>query len=283
VVRSAMWFAAGRQAGGRAVRTKDWRVPALDQVPVIFSDDRVRALAAETRLSPLSDDELRRFAASIRARALVYIRDANTLSDDDIRREIEELYRAADRGDGEKTAELVRVMSKQTRAFLNKRAIRIRLKIPKPSAFLDRARRRAACETLRRLLSQGGKWESGRWVPLLYVPKQQLSRKRARAMVQDAKRRGVKIKVRRPKRQAERDFIMFLQVDYLNATGREPPVTARKSGTGAGDPVPGPFARFAQRCLDLLGADKADATGQINELQALRKRPSHGKRQKPNK
>jgi hypothetical protein len=243
------------------------KVPAAEDVPRIFSDRRVREIAAETRLPPLSDDDLRRFAASIRAGALVYIRDKKTPNDDDVRREIEALYRAVDQHQCVKAADLVQSLSRQTRAFLNKRAIRISLKIPRPSAFLDRARRRAACETLRRLLSQGGRWKGGKCIPLLYVPR----------------RHGIEIGVRRPKRQAERDFIMFLQVDYLNATGLKPPVTARKSGTGSANPVPGPFARFAQRCLDLLGADKADATGQINELQARRERPSHGKRQKPNK
>jgi len=40
--------------------------------------------------------------------------------------------------------------------------------------------------------------------------------------------KGVDLPLRSPKRQAERDFIMFLQADYFNATGRRPPVTARK-------------------------------------------------------
>src|SRR5262249_11955714 len=113
---------------------KGRRIPTARDVRKIFKDECVRALAAEEKLR-LSDDELRRFAASIRAGALVYIRDASAVSDDDIRREIEALHRAADLGDGVKAANLVRKLSKQTRAFINKRAIRIGSKIPKPSAF----------------------------------------------------------------------------------------------------------------------------------------------------
>jgi hypothetical protein len=281
-------------------------IPAARDVPKIFSDECVRALAAEEKLR-LSDDELRRFAAMIRARAAIYLRDTNTVTDADVCREIEALHRAADLGDGEKAAELVRDMSKETRAFINKRAIKIGLKIPKPSAFLDRARRRAACETLRGLLSQGGHQEEGKRVPHLYLPRRQLIyeqdvQQTIRRWIKAAKKRGVKITnmgelqrkaiknvrgaeppvLRPPKRQAERGFIMFMQVGFFNATGEMPPVTARKSGTGSGDPEPGPFARFMQLCLDLLGADKADATGQINELRrrAL-EHPSHSENQKP--
>jgi hypothetical protein len=288
----------------QAVPAKKRYILAARDVPQIFSDDRVRQLMAEAKL-PLSGDELRRFAASIRAAALVYIRDTNTVTDNDIRREIEALYRAADSGDSEKAAKLVRVMSKETRAFLNKPAIRISSKIPKPSAFLDRARWRAACETVRRLCSQGGHREEGKLVPHLYLPKRQFMyeqgvQEQLRPWVKAANRRDIKVNMaelqrkavrnavnsnlRSPKRQAERDFIMFLQVAYFNATGRMPPVTASKSGSRSREPAPGPLARFVQRCLDLLVADKVDVIAQINELhrRALT-HPSHSENQKSKK
>src|SRR4051812_37320977 len=107
-------------------------------------------------------------------------------------------------------------MSKKTRAFLNKRATmqRVVLTIPKPGAFLDRARCRVACDTLRRICSRGGAWDdNGRWVPLLHVPSRQMTRK----LVEEIKKENTirahmglaPIKIARtPKRQAERDFIM---------------------------------------------------------------------------
>jgi hypothetical protein len=341
--------------------------PAVQDVPQIFSDDRVRQLAVEAKL-PVSDDELPGFAKSIRASAVIYIRDTTAVSNDNICREIEAMHRAADRGDGEKAAELVRDMSKATRAFIMKRAIRIGSNILKPSAFRDPARQRAACDKLRGLLSQGGHREEGKWVPHLYLPKRQLIyeqevQQTIRRWIKAARDRGVSYNIaelrrkaiksvkgveapnlpdrangyepvhrpydsevdlatnelerarqyvgkcgymsermqceidyftqklerakrrakrkqntssrsklprwrvmRPPKRRAVRNFIMFLQVDYYNATGRMPPVTASKSVSRSRDPAPGPFARFAERCLDLLGADKIDVVEQINEL-----------------
>lgn len=302
-MRSALW----RYAEVQAVPAKKRQIPAAKDVPRIFSDNEVRKLAAEERL-PLSDDELRPIAAMVRARALICLRGTNTVTDNDIRREIKALYRAADLGDGKMANKLVRDMSKETRAFLNKRAIKNGWKIPKPSAFLDRARQRAACEALRQLLSTGGHREEGKLVPHLYLPRRQFIyeqevQQTIRRWIKAARDRGVKYDMaelrrkaiksvrgvdepvsRPPKRQAEREFIMFLQVAYFNATGRKPPVTASKSGTGSGDAVPGPFARFVQRCLDLLGPDKVDVVAQINELhrRALT-HPSHSENQKSKK
>jgi hypothetical protein len=187
----------------------------------------------------------------------------------------------------------MRDLSRQSREFLNKRAARIRLKLPRPSFFLDRARRQSACETVRRLSSEGGHKESGEWVPHLYLPRRQpvyeleVQRTILR-WIKAAHKRGVKTNMRElrrkafksvrgaeperrsPKRQPERNFIMFLQIDYLNATGRLPPVTARKYEHRDRTLRPSPFIEMVQKCLDLLGAEKVDVIEQINELQARR-------------
>lgn len=92
-------------------------------------------------------------------------------------------------------------------------------------------------------------------MPHLYLPKRQL-----------------KPELRSPKRQPERDFIMFLQVDFFNATGRHPPVTARKYEHSDGTLRPSPFVEMVRKCLELLGAEKVDVIEQINRLQSRRKR-----------
>jgi hypothetical protein len=79
----------------RVVRVKkERRIPEAQDVLRIFSDQRVRELAAEAKL-PLGDDL--RFAAGVRETALIYIGEASAASDNEIHYEVDELLRAADR------------------------------------------------------------------------------------------------------------------------------------------------------------------------------------------
>jgi hypothetical protein len=117
-------------------------------VLLLFDDDCIQGLAEMVELPP---DLRKPFAKAIRRLERVFIRDRNIGNDDDVTREIKTLYAAAEGHKYADAAKLVTRMSRPTRAFLKKRAIRIHLMIPKPSAFLDRARQSAACETVRRL------------------------------------------------------------------------------------------------------------------------------------
>jgi hypothetical protein len=247
---------------------KDRCIPARADIPQVFSDKAVRDLAQKVGL-PLQANALPLIAVSARAAGRIYIRAVNTPSDDEIGREIAALYWAAFRHQYAKAAELVRGMSKQARAFLNKRAARVALAIPKPSAFLDHGRQHAACQTLRQLCSHGGRRDDrGRWVPILHVPKRRLDRLQAKQMAHHYRQQGIEIELRSPKREAERDFIMHLQMAFLRA-GYEPTIAARKYERTTGDRIlqpGGPFVQLMQRFLCLLGADKANAIGAINEL-----------------
>ena len=129
-------------------------------------------------------------------------------------------------------------------------------------------------------------------MPHLYLPKRQFIyeegvQKPISRWVKAANKRGIKVNMRElrrkavkvlkgvdlhrsPKRQAERDFIMFLQVDYFNATGRLPPVTARKYEQSDQTLKPSPFVQMVQKCFDLLGAEKVNVIEQINKLQSRR-------------
>jgi hypothetical protein len=79
----------------RAVRVKKERqISKAQDVPTIFSDQRIRELAAKAKL-PLGDEL--RFAAGVREAALIYITEAGALSDNEVHHEVDELLRAADR------------------------------------------------------------------------------------------------------------------------------------------------------------------------------------------
>jgi hypothetical protein len=65
-----------------------------------------------------------------------------------------------------------------------------------------------------------------------------------------------------PKRAAESNFILMLQLAYLNLTGRDPAFTARHNALGR-------FPLFAIACLKLVSPD-ANTIEIINELQRRR-------------
>src|SRR5947199_9145230 len=142
----------------------------------IFSDRRVGELVAEVGLE-IDPPTLPQLAAEIRIRARRYLRDKGTASDGNVAGEVTNLYWAADRQQHAKAAGLVRDLSERTRTFLEMRAVRSGRTIPKPSAFLDSARRHAACETLPQLCRRcGHSGHDGQSVPPLYAPERKLSR-----------------------------------------------------------------------------------------------------------
>ena len=65
------------------------------------------------------------------------------------------------------------------------------------------------------------------------------------------------------RREAQLNFVMWLQVAYVEATGEPPSPTAHPRR-------PTPFAKMAQVCLDKLQAE-ANAVEMINGLQRRRK------------
>jgi hypothetical protein len=249
-----MWFAAGAKAEGAGVRINKVRgIPALEEVPCIFSDGRVRQLAGVAKL-PL-DADLPCFAAAIRVAAETYIRAASIPSDNTVHREIKGLYSAAARRRHAEVAKRIDALSKRTRDFINKRSARpsIRWKIPAAAALRDEAKRDDACEAIVSLLRIGGRWEQGRRRP---------SGKRSMSFIPEFY--APKLQKHSPKRKAERDFVMWMQLAYLNVTEQSPPHTAHHVNRG-------PFARMVKACLHLVGAQAADAVELINELQWQRR------------
>ena len=214
---------------------KDRRIPAPQELPRILDDKFIQGLTQQTKLSLSAN--IPRFAAAIRDAAKRYVAAMATPSDVTMRAEIEGLYSAADRHRYKETATRIGKLSKQTRAFLKRRRV-AGLAIPNPNALTDRRRRGKACKTIVRLLRVGMK-KGGK--ALLYAPQP---------------------RPRPPRREAELNFVMWLEVAYLEATGMPPPLTANPAR-------PGPFARMVQTCLGI--APGANAVEMLNELHRRRK------------
>jgi hypothetical protein len=229
------------------------RTIALKEVPIVFSDDCVRQLAAEAKL-PLHD--VSRISTAIRHAAESYICDANTADDNVVHHEIRTLYYAARRHRCPESARLIEALSPRTREIIAKRAARpsVPWRLPDASALhdTDETSRLAACHDIMRLLARGGQWRKGRvrpggdrsmmWDPILIGPTPQR-------------------RVRR--RAAENSFILKLQLAHLNATGRAPPFTAHYASMG-------PFIRFARACLRSVAGPAPNAIEIINQLQRRR-------------
>jgi hypothetical protein len=244
----------------RAVRVKkERRIPKAQDVPRIFSDQRIRELAAEAKL--LLNDNLR-FAAGAREAALIYIGDASAASDNEVHHEVDELLRAADRAvkrpkhkDAayEDVAKRIERLSERTRELLNERSIRAAaLEMPDPEALRDPTRRDEACEAIARLCRIGACGKEGRRRP---------GGKRSMTMV--SMLHAPEAEQHPARRKAELNFVMWLRVAYLEATGKRPSPTANPAR-------PGPFARMVQACLDEIRAS-ANAVELLNELQQRRK------------
>lgn len=255
---------------------KERRIPETQDVPRIFSDQRIRELAAEAEL-PLGDDL--RFAAGAREAARIYIGEASAASDNEVHHEVDELLRAADRAvklrkhkDAayEDVAKRIEQLSERTRKLLNERSARptVALEMPDPEAFRDLARRDEACENIARLCRIGAFWKGDRRRP---------GGKRSMTMVSVL--HAPELEQHPARREAQLNFVMWLEVAYLEATGKHPSLTA--------DPKrPGPFARMVQACLNEVRAS-ANAVELLNELQRRRKgmkrRRRKGKKQRQRK
>ena len=121
--------------------------------------------------------------------------------------------------------------------------------IPTEAEILSLATRQSAVERLRRILSYGGGIVAGRkrsggrrsrsFKPLLRLPE--------------------RIERGRPLGEAEREFVQWLAVAYVEATRRSPPRTANYKIA-----IRGPFPRFVHRCFELVGAPTGNVTRLLN-------------------
>lgn len=214
----------------------------------IFDDACIDSLADIGQLPAGADRKC--FAESVREAARIYARDACLPTDNELHAEIAALYRAAERKRFGEVATLLEQLSPRGRKLLNKREVQL----PASEDLRDATRQGKACEIISRLCQYGGEYGEGRRRP---------SGKRSRTwqprLAAPQPRRNF------PRRDAERDFIMWLQLTWLEATGERPSLAANPER-------PGPFARMARKCLALVGAGHADVVGLINELNKRRRK-----------
>ena len=193
--------------------------------------------------------DIGQFKEGIQCAARIYARDARILDDNAVHHEIESLYRAAEERDCQRLARLIESLSPRAARLLNERAARPSLAISFPAVrdFHNTRRQTAACAKVASLCCVGGHNQgrnrptgkkSRTWQPLLHAPKP---------------RRNFS------KRDAERNFVIWLRAAWRDAAGDLPSKTAdhRKRG---------PFVRVAHECLRLVGGEHADAVGLINRL-----------------
>ena len=170
--------------------------------------------------------------------ALLYARDAQEPSLNQLHNEIRQLHEAAQRGEYDQTAGLIETLTPPARDLLVERGQGAQhvVSLPTPAMLREPERRAEASQTVAMLCRMGGRYVEGRrrpsgkrsrtWKPLAIGP---TPRRHSR------------------KRQAERDFVMWIQVAWLDATGRKPSLTAHTFR-------PGPFAKMVTECLRLVGA-----------------------------
>jgi hypothetical protein len=236
---------------------KSRSIITYEDVSIVFNDACVAKLAETAKLPPGANMDA--FAKGIREAARIFVRDARGPNANALHDEIAELQCAADRRLYDQTAALMERLSPRARAMLAERGARpnLGIRLPSPNAIRDPERSEDACATIARLCGIGGKWVEGRrrpggqrsrptWRPLLHAP--------------DKQRRFAK-------REAERDFVMWLSIAWLDATGAQPSRTARHPDASRDV---GPFARFVRKCLRLVGAGDANVVELLNELQRRR-------------
>jgi hypothetical protein len=238
------------------------RRPAIapDDVAGVFDDTCISELATLAKVPAGAD--LNVFAAGVCEAARTYARNARTRDDNELHHEIAAFYQAAHRRRYERVVASREDLSPQARSHLKNRLKRpgpfaAGLRLPTVEELRDPKCRDEACDMIRRLCSIGGSYVKGRkrpsgkrsgptFRPLLHAP---------------ALRQHVS------KREPERNFVMNLETTWLEATGTKPSLTARHSDVGR---RVGPFARFARKCLHLVGAKHVDVVETINELNRRR-------------
>jgi hypothetical protein len=231
------------------------RIIEVDQVESIFDTPCINDLARNAKL-PLDADK-QRFANGIREAARIYAKDAREPTANELNKAITELHRAAEHLRYERVASLIESLSSKAQDMLNEWGARWRppIKLPPPEALRDHGLRETACGTVASLCRIGGKKVEGR-----LRPSGRRSRTWEWALYAPLPSRNF------PKRQSELNFVMHLQLAWLEAVGKEPPRSANANRLG-------PFGRMVKACLELVGAGSGDASvaGHINELNRRRR------------
>jgi hypothetical protein len=239
---------------------------ALSDVEHVFDSEVVRGLAITAKLPTNAD--MVRFAASVQVDVRTYLEAQVRLSAPRLRAAIKRLYRLstrAKRGSDRAVralAHAVDAMPTDLRSWLAHFCTPPTSPIPTGAEILSPTTRQRTMQRLSVVLSHGGAVVIGRkrsggkrsqsFKPLLNVP--------------------TGIERKRPRGEAEREFVQSLALTYLEGTGKEPPYTAREAS--------GPFCNFVSECFELAGAPSGNVPRLINEFgkarRAIPKSTCHG-------
>jgi hypothetical protein len=225
---------------------------SIGDVEGVFNDSVVTTLAEDLQVST---NERPRFAQSVRLDARLFLEAKARANYPALRAAIERLYQLvtrAERGSDLEVRRLIRGIegtSADVWDWLNLGKLK-RYAVPAAEEFLTPQKRQSAIEGLRRFLSIGGSIVEGR---------KRLGGKRSRSF-KPLLRIPANMKSGRQRGQAERDFVRWLSLTYMEATGKPPPKTVNYN-----EAIRGPFSRFVHRCFELLGAPSGSVTELINE------------------
>ena len=133
-------------------RYKSRRVIAKGSIASVFDDACIRRLAAIARLPQAGNMDC--LAAGIRQAALLYARDAQEPSLNQLHNEIRQLHEAAQRGEYDQTAGLIETLTPPARDLLVERGQGAQhvVSLPTPAMLREPERRAEASQTVAMLL-----------------------------------------------------------------------------------------------------------------------------------
>jgi hypothetical protein len=180
---------------------------AEQNVDLIFDDTRIRALAVDHKVPTAAD--LNALGIGIREAVQIFAREARIPNANELHDQVSKLHNLADRKLFEPLSAALEKLSPEVRELLNScRGSKCRL--PSPDALRDVEQREAACEAVAALCRYGGRFILGRVRP---------GGKRSRPSFQPLLS-APKPRRHFAKRAAERNFVMWLQIAWLEATGK---------------------------------------------------------------
>jgi hypothetical protein len=156
-------------------------------------------------------------------------------------------------------------LSEDARCSVVARGSRLRRRVPTASELRNPVTATAAAERLRSLIQTGAAWKKGR---------RRAGGKQSQPTI-DPSLYAPAVPPNRPPNEASRNLVLQLADAYQEATGREPPYTARRAFPSDPDlpPArPGPFARLVKAVLKLVGTPGVDEVELVNWCGRWRKR-----------
>jgi hypothetical protein len=249
----------------------------LEKISTVFSDSTVARIAADAGLSLGTGARLeaarKTLASGVRASIRAYLIARRRQTPNTVHREIEDLARAAERGDGERLIDLQNNLSDEARRLLERRATntlhmselraygrqrllrktglllgerRLIVTLPTTEDLRDPERQKAACKAVFSLAvtGRGRDWEWSEREPDIPNDGRRHDQKRLRL-------NAPKPSKTEPRREAELQLLQHLQTDCYTATRRMPPTAARHA-------LPGPVDRFIAECFLRAGVPASE-------------------------